>query len=573
MADAQVQKRQTIGYYDLEKNIGEGNFAKVWLATHTLTKEKVAVKVIDKEKLDKATAKKLFREVRIMKMLNHESVVRLYEVIDTPDELYLILEYVPGGELFDYLVAHGRMKEKDARKAFRQIVAAVSYCHSMRVIHRDLKAENLLMDANMNIKVADFGFANQFTPGQQLNTWCGSPPYAAPELFQGKEYAGPEVDIWSLGVVLYVLVCGSLPFDGSTLPKLRARVVSGKFKIPFYMSPDCERLIKKMLVLDPSKRASMAQVMEDKWFTEGYENQPLEEPKSLELSQEQHKMVLADLEDLGMDPAVCEKSLKEETYDSHAATYFLLADRRFRRGIPSDQVPKSRQTTSTLKSSKDLGAIQEDQVASDKRDSVVQQPRPPSAAKPTAKARRATVNDTPSGVEQIRKEMQDGDLPPPSRGPRVASARRVPSVVNEFKKEVQAQTAAVPPPTPQALPPIQRQRAATVNNTSDEAMNLDQAKKKLQSEETARFTMSLSTTTQKDPELVLQDLVQVLKDSEIEFKQNGMLLQCKVGQCEFELEICKVAQLSVYGIRFRRMSGDSWEYKDALSALLAQLAL
>lgn len=171
-----------------------------------------------------------------MKLLSHPHIVRLYEVIDTPKELYLVMEYASGGEIFDYLVAHGRMKEKEARRCFRQIVDAIEYCHNLRVIHRDLKAENLLLDSELNVKIADFGFSNQFSPGQRLNTWCGSPPYAAPELFQGKEYSGPEVDIWSLGVVLYVLVCGALPFDGSTLPKLRMRVLSGKFKVPFYMS-------------------------------------------------------------------------------------------------------------------------------------------------------------------------------------------------------------------------------------------------------------------------------------------------------------------------------------------------
>ena len=171
-----------------------------------------------------------------MKLLNHPNIIRLYEVIDTPQELYLILEYASGGEIFDYLIAHGRMKEKDARRHFRQIVSAVEYCHNLRVIHRDLKAENLLLDDKMNVKIADFGFSNQFSPGQRLNTWCGSPPYAAPELFQGKEYLGPEVDVWSLGVVLYVLVCGALPFDGSNLSKLRAKVIAGKFKVPFYMS-------------------------------------------------------------------------------------------------------------------------------------------------------------------------------------------------------------------------------------------------------------------------------------------------------------------------------------------------
>ncbi len=171
-----------------------------------------------------------------MKLLNHPNIVKLYEVIDTPTELYLFMEYASSGEIFDYLVAHGRMKEKEARRIYRQIVSAIEYCHNLHVIHRDLKAENLLLDSNMNVKSAESGCSNQFSPGQRLNTWCGSPPYAAPELFQGKEYSGPEVDIWSLGVVLYVLVCGGLPFDGSTLAKLRARVLAGKFKVPFYMS-------------------------------------------------------------------------------------------------------------------------------------------------------------------------------------------------------------------------------------------------------------------------------------------------------------------------------------------------
>ncbi|KAI9217114.1 kinase-like domain-containing protein [Blastocladiella britannica] len=329
----QGQKPSSIGYYDLEKSIGEGNFAKVKLGTHALTGEKVAVKIIDKSKLDKATSKKLFREVRIMKLLNHPHIVRLYEVIDTPRELYLILEYVPGGEIFDFLVTRGRMKERDARRYFRQIVSAVDYCHRMHIIHRDLKAENLLLDANMNVKIADFGFSNQFTPGQRLNTWCGSPPYAAPELFQGKEYNGPEVDIWSLGVVLYVLVCGALPFDGPNLQKLRARVLTGKFKVPFYMSTDCEKLIKKMLVLDAGKRASMQEIKEDKWLNQEYEQAPVinAELATMKLTADEDTQVFSACADIGIDVAALKTALADGTYDHLAATYYLLADRLWRK--------------------------------------------------------------------------------------------------------------------------------------------------------------------------------------------------------------------------------------------------
>ncbi|TPX44832.1 hypothetical protein SeMB42_g04192 [Synchytrium endobioticum] len=331
-----ASKIQSIGHYVLDRTLGEGNFAKVRLATHTLTGQKVAVKIIDKTKLDKATAKKLHREVRIMKMLSHPHIVKLYEVIETQTELYLVLEYVAGGEIFDYLVAHGRMKEKEARRHFKQILSAVEYCHNLRIIHRDLKAENLLLDDNLNVKIADFGFSNQFNPNENLNTWCGSPPYAAPELFQGKEYSAPPVDIWSLGVVLYVLVCGSLPFDGSTLPKLRDRVLLGEFHVPFFMSSGCERLIKKMLVVNPSKRATIVEIKGDVWFREdGYElvQLPPYLPAPEDLTDEQRGAILTQLEAMGLDSAEVEASVKSGQYDHLAATFYLMADKFVRKGL------------------------------------------------------------------------------------------------------------------------------------------------------------------------------------------------------------------------------------------------
>ncbi|CAC5383786.1 MARK [Mytilus coruscus] len=264
-----------IGKYRLIKTIGKGNFAKVKLAKHVPTGREVAIKIIDKTQLNPSSLQKLFREVRIMKMLDHPNIVKLFEVIQTEKTLYLVMEYASGGEVFDYLVAHGRMKEKEARSKFRQIVSAVQYCHQKHIVHRDLKAENLLLDGDMNIKIADFGFSNEFVPGNKLDTFCGSPPYAAPELFQGKKYDGPEVDVWSLGVILYTLVSGSLPFDGQNLKELRERVLRGKYRIPFYMSTDCENLLKKFLVLNPTKRASLENIMRDKWMNVGFEDDEL----------------------------------------------------------------------------------------------------------------------------------------------------------------------------------------------------------------------------------------------------------------------------------------------------------
>ncbi|XP_034020686.1 serine/threonine-protein kinase MARK2 isoform X11 [Thalassophryne amazonica] len=312
-----------IGNYRLLKTIGKGNFAKVKLARHVLTGKEVAVKIIDKTQLNPSSLQKLFREVRIMKMLNHPNIVKLFEVIETEKTLYLVMEYASGGEVFDYLVAHGRMKEKEARAKFRQIVSAVQYCHQKCIVHRDLKAENLLLDADMNIKIADFGFSNEFTLGNKLDTFCGSPPYAAPELFQGKKYDGPEVDVWSLGVILYTLVSGSLPFDGQNLKELRERVLRGKYRIPFYMSTDCENLLKKFLILNPSKRGSLEQIMRDRWMNVGYEEDELKpyiEPQPDYKDPRRTDIMLQ----MGFSQEDIQDSLVNQKYNDVMATYLLL---------------------------------------------------------------------------------------------------------------------------------------------------------------------------------------------------------------------------------------------------------
>ncbi|XP_016142295.1 MAP/microtubule affinity-regulating kinase 4-like isoform X1 [Sinocyclocheilus grahami] len=312
-----------IGNYRLLKTIGKGNFAKVKLARHILTGKEVAIKIIDKTQLNPTSLQKLFREVRIMKTLHHPNIVQLFEVIETEKTLYLVMEYASGGEVFDYLVSHGRMKELEARAKFRQIVSAVHYCHQKNIVHRDLKAENLLLDADANIKIADFGFSNEFTLGNKLDTFCGSPPYAAPELFQGKKYDGPEVDIWSLGVILYTLVSGSLPFDGQNLKELRERVLRGKYRVPFYMSTDCEGILRRFLVLNPSKRCTLEQVMKDKWMNAGYDSDELKphiEPAEDYSDPNRIEIMVG----MGFTTEEIKDSLLNQKYNEATATYLLL---------------------------------------------------------------------------------------------------------------------------------------------------------------------------------------------------------------------------------------------------------
>ncbi|KAM6431915.1 serine/threonine-protein kinase SIK2 isoform 2-T2 [Liasis olivaceus] len=338
-----------VGFYEIEGTLGKGNFAVVKLGRHRITRSEVAIKIIDKSQLDSVNLEKIYREVQIMKMLDHPHIIKLYQVMETKSMLYLVTEYAKNGEIFDYLANRGRLSEPDARRKFWQILSAVEYCHGRKIVHRDLKAENLLLDNNMNIKIADFGFGNFYKSGEPLTTWCGSPPYAAPEVFEGQQYEGPQLDIWSMGVVLYVLVCGALPFDGPTLPILRQRVLEGRFRIPYFMSEECEHLIRRMLVLDPSKRLSIAQIKEHKWmlievpvqrpalYSQGQEN----EPSIGEYSEQ----VLRLMHSLGIDQQKTIESLQNKSYNHFAAIYYLLIERlkSHRSSFPVDQRLDSRQ--------------------------------------------------------------------------------------------------------------------------------------------------------------------------------------------------------------------------------------
>ncbi|XP_010634908.1 serine/threonine-protein kinase SIK1, partial [Fukomys damarensis] len=326
------QKTLRVGFYDVERTLGKGNFAVVKLARHRVTKTQVAIKIIDKTRLDPSNLEKIYREVQLMKLLNHPNIIRLYQVMETKDMLYIVTEFAKNGEMFDYLTANGHLSEHEARKKFRQILSAVEYCHSHHIVHRDLKTENLLLDGNMDVKLADFGFGNFYKPGEPLSTWCGSPPYAAPEVFEGKEYEGPQLDIWSLGVVLYVLVCGSLPFDGPNLPTLRQRVLEGRFRIPFFMSQDCEMLIRRMLVVDPAKRISIAQIWQHRWMQADPALLRQADPTLSVLSYtsnlgDYNEQALGIMQALGIDRQRTVESLQNSCYNHFAAIYYLLLER------------------------------------------------------------------------------------------------------------------------------------------------------------------------------------------------------------------------------------------------------
>lgn len=271
---------QRLNQYQFVRNIGEGSFGKVKLAKHRITGQEVAMKIINRRKLiSRDLAGRIEREIQYLQLLRHPHIIKLYTVITTKTEICMVLEYVPM-ELFDYIVKHGRLGENKARKLFQQIICAVEYCHRHKIVHRDLKPENLLLDKNMNVKIADFGLSNIMTDGNFLKTSCGSPNYAAPEVIGGKLYAGPEVDVWSCGVILYVFLVGRLPFDDEFIPTLFKKIQAGQFHIPSQTPPGAAHLIKRCLQVHPVQRITIPEIRQDEWFIKdlpAYLGEPVEE--------------------------------------------------------------------------------------------------------------------------------------------------------------------------------------------------------------------------------------------------------------------------------------------------------
>ncbi|CAK9193583.1 unnamed protein product [Sphagnum troendelagicum] len=252
--------------YRLGKTMGFGAFSKVKSATHSLTGKKVAIKIMNRHKM-KDMEEKVRRELKVMQVVMHPHIVRLYEIIETHSDIYVVMEYVESGDLFDYIVLNGRLPEEEARHFFQQIIAGVEYCHRNRVVHRDLKPENLLLDAKRrSVKIADFGLSNIMHDGQFLKTSCGSPNYAAPEVIQRRYYAGPEVDVWSCGVILYAMLCGILPFDDENISSLYQKITDGIYTLPCHLSMQARDLITRILKADPLHRITIPEIQGHPWF-------------------------------------------------------------------------------------------------------------------------------------------------------------------------------------------------------------------------------------------------------------------------------------------------------------------
>ena len=407
--------------YRLEKTIGKGSYGKVKLATQLSTNEKVALKFISRASIKKPTHwTRIRREINLLRAMHHPHIVKLYDYKDNGSDILLMMEYIAGGDLFDRIVHHRdqRFSEKEARPLFRQIISAVDYCHQNRIIHRDLKPENLMVDDRNQIKLIDFGFANIYSPRGYLETNCGSPLYASPEIVQGVKYVGPEVDIWSLGVILFAMLTGTLPFEDEQLKGLYAKICAGNYQAPSYLSPEARDLLKMMLTVDPKQRATMKDIKFSAWVMQGSmyppENfMPFRQPltRTGMTMNSVREDVIAALEDYGFtDPSATRQMVLYQADSPAYALYCLLLEREQRLAknrivkgsnvgvFPLTSVLASPTSTSATPSSiNTVIPMQNIAILQDETDSLLNSP----ASTNTSKAPRITPPSPSSGSNLV----------------------------------------------------------------------------------------------------------------------------------------------------------------------------
>ncbi|CAD8190946.1 unnamed protein product [Paramecium octaurelia] len=332
-----LNNRRIIGNYQLIKTLGEGTFGKVKLAVHLKSQEKVAIKILEKERIvEVADVERVSREIHILKLIRHKHVIQLYEIIETPKHIFIVMEFANGGELFEYIVKHQRLQEIEACKFYQQLISGIEYLHKLCIVHRDLKPENLLLDFNNSIKIVDFGLGNTYKKGELLKTACGSPCYAAPEMIAGQKYDCLMVDIWSSGVILFASICGYLPFEDQNTSALYKKILNGEYQIPKFVSNEGANFIKAVLTTDPKKRITVEQMKAHPWFNlyqsqskispgiiVGYNRMPIDDSVVDSLSQQ------------GYDKEYIIKCLDANKHNDVTTAYYLALKRNLINGIQS----------------------------------------------------------------------------------------------------------------------------------------------------------------------------------------------------------------------------------------------
>lgn len=644
-----AKRIQRIGSYDIGKTLGHGSFGKVKLATHCATKEKVAVKFFKHHKF--TTAQQLEncnREIDIMKLLNHPNIVKLIDVVEKSQDgmTYLIVEYVVGGELFDYIVANGVVKEKEARRFFRQIVSAVEYCHANLIVHRDLKPENLLLDAGGNIKISDFGLSNVIEPGKLLDSFCGSPLYAAPEILLAERYVGPPVDVWSMGVILYALLCGHLPWSGDTQAEISHNSVRGIYEEPEALSRTVRDLIRKMLNPSPTERITIDDIRRHAWINETYTEPP---PSLLTIRQPVHEVreeILFKLFSLGYrNKEENKRKILGNECCQVVAIYHLLLDRIVEEEMTEIKKKLLNSKPNQVQQNQQAKSVQHVIVPAKTPDIVVD-PRERRLSSPTKVPKMAVIPEDEDAAKAGSWRRDKYDDKPEERRGSVADGRSVltssapiprPDKPNGDKSHHRRTTPApIAPVDPQAVPRWQHRRASVAcpmepdNRTPRPAITASQqqhrpapyiipdhyehandgrkysldarafAQQMAQETPAPMVTMAnnpivaklasssstvlgprlvkgvfkSSTTTSRAPEDAAKTVKKCLGTSDMLFKRkNPYTFLCldEESGVKMQVEVCKILQLDLTGIHFKRVSGDIWKYKALCNDLVCEM--
>uniref|UniRef100_A0A4W6BRQ8 Maternal embryonic leucine zipper kinase n=1 Tax=Lates calcarifer TaxID=8187 RepID=A0A4W6BRQ8_LATCA len=584
-------------YYEVYETIGSGGFAKVKLGRHIQTGEKVAIKIMNKKDLgDDLPRVKV--EIEAMKNLSHQHICRLYQVIETSTQIFMVLEYCVGGELFDYIIAKDRLSEEETRVFFRQIVSAMAYVHSQGYAHRDLKPENLLIDEDHNLKLIDFGLCAKPKGGlgYELMTCCGSPAYAAPELIQGKAYIGSEADVWSMGVLLFALLCGYLPFDDDNCMVLYRKITRGKYDNPRWLSPGSVLLLNQMMQVDPKRRLTVRQLLDHPWVMKDY-NSPVEWYSRQPLGHIDEDCITEMAVNMKRSRESTTALVKEWRYDHTTATYLLLLSKK-QRGKPVRLRPAP---TVCEDSCSPLHQGIQVRLRDHNSHNALLSLLKRFAYSPTPERGRTTAQHrqerrdrerTCENKENIAVQEKDVDifaLPPPrtpvSSKKNARPNKNVLTTPNQNANASNSKTNAV---TSRSLDMAvtgdsgKKKRGGKMFGSLERGLDkvitmLTPSKRRALRDGPRKIKAqyNVTLTSQTNPDQVLNQILSILPEKNVDFTQKGYTLKCQTWgdfgkvTMAFELEVCLLQRPEVVGVRRQRLKGDAWVYKHLVEDILS----